>query len=332
MRANTDWFMNARWGLFFCYFAEIHISEELLETDQGPAEWNRLIDGFDVEGLAQQAAELQTGYIVITVGQNSGYYLSPNATYDGLVGREPSRLSRRDLVADLAAALAQVGIPLMVYLPSLAPCRDLQAIRKLRCTPPWGAERVGFPPESIFPEDAARTDERMTEFQQNWEAIIREWSLRWGRSVRGWNIDGCYVPDKLYQHPDPPNFASFAAAVKAGNPDSLVGFNPGVRNPVISLTDQNDYTVGEVSHALPISGEAPCVFPLGRWLDGAQYHLNSFLGGGWGYGQPRLSDEMVVAYTRYVNGWGGVIDWDIPTQPSGLIRERFFQQLQGLSN
>ena len=133
-----------------------------------PAAWNRLVDGFDVEGLAAQIAELQAGYFFLTLGQNSGYWLSPNATYDELVGRQPSRLSSRDLVADLSAALGKVGVPLLVYCPACAPNRDQLAVRKLRCTPPWDAARLGFPPESMFPEDAARTDERLTEFQQNW--------------------------------------------------------------------------------------------------------------------------------------------------------------------
>jgi hypothetical protein len=306
---------------------------EVLKTEAGAARWNELIDGFDVEGLARQVQELGAGYFFITLGQNSGYYLSPNATYDKLVGRVPSRLSRRDLVADLAEALAQVGVPLMVYVGAPAPCHDQQAIRGLRFTPPWDvATLISFPPESIFPEDAARTDERLTEYQQNWEAVLREWSLRWGPRVHGWWVDGCYQADRMYRELDPPNFQSFAAALKAGNPDSLVAFNPGVKVPVISHTEFEDYTAGEISGALPADTEHAWEGGrLGRWVDGAQFHIVTYLGPTWGTGEPRFSNETVRAYTRQVNSWDGVITWDVPTQPSGLIREPFFSQLKGLS-
>jgi len=44
------------------------------------------VDGFDVNGLADQLASVGAGYYVITLGQNSGYFCSPNAAYDGFVG------------------------------------------------------------------------------------------------------------------------------------------------------------------------------------------------------------------------------------------------------
>jgi hypothetical protein len=330
MRANTDWFLQAKWGVFFHYLADLFLPEEVWKAEAGVAAWNHLVEGFDVDGLAEQVAELGAGYVFLTVGQWSGYYCSPNATYDALVQRTPSRLSERDLIADLADALAQVNVPLMVYLTAEAPCYDPLAARQLRCTPPWDAALLGFAPESTFPEDAARTDERLTEFQQYWEAILREWSLRWGPRVHGWWIDCCYVADKMYRHPDPPNFESFAAAMKAGTPDSLVAFNPGVKNPVISHTEFEDYTTGEIAGALPVQSMNPWETPLNRWVDGAQYHILTFLGGYWGHGEPRFTDAMVPAYTRYINGWEGVITWDIPPQPSGLITAPFLRQLQAL--
>ncbi|HSV16602.1 MAG TPA: hypothetical protein VLI90_20225 [Tepidisphaeraceae bacterium] len=63
---------------------------------------------------------------------------------------------------------------------------------------------------------------RNAEFQRNWEAIMREWSLRWGDHVAGWWFDGCYWPNAMYRG-DEPNFHTFAAAVRAGNPNSAIG-------------------------------------------------------------------------------------------------------------
>ena len=39
---------------------------------------------------------------------------------------------------------------------------------------------------------------RLMSFQRNWEAIVKEWSDRWGKKVHGWWIDGCYFPESMY--------------------------------------------------------------------------------------------------------------------------------------
>ncbi len=44
-------------------------------------EWNQLVDGFDAETLARQIHEAGAGWFMLTIGQNSGHYCSPNATY-----------------------------------------------------------------------------------------------------------------------------------------------------------------------------------------------------------------------------------------------------------
>ena len=126
----------------------------------------------------------------------------------------------------------------MVYLPSGAPAADHAARRKLGWL--WG--RKGgwqLPGEPV--------GGRLVEFQRNWEDVIRDWSLRWGRDVSGWWIDGCYFADAMYRFDDPPNFASFAAALKAGNPNAIVAFNPGVKVPVVAHSKHEDYVAGEVT-------------------------------------------------------------------------------------
>ena len=327
-RANTDWFRDARWGTFVHYLADAPSCVEPVALS--PDVWNRRVDSFDVERYARTLADIGCPYTFLTLGQNSGYYCAPNETYDGIVGRRPTRLSRRDLVGDLADACTKRGIRLLVYFTSSAPCNDPEAIVALRCTPPWDAGKLGFPAGRYPAADGARTDERVHDVQQQWEAVIREWSLRWGSKVHGWWIDGAYVADVMYRHPDAPNFRSFAAAMKAGNPDSIVAFNPGVRNPVICHSEYEDYTAGEISNTLPTNGVEPCVVPVGRWVKGAQYHILTFLGGCWCHSGPRFTDAMVAAYTRYVNSWEGVVSWDHPVTPDGQVPDAILRQLAGI--
>lgn len=325
MRANTDWFRDARWGVFMHYLADNTTATAQLT----PEIWNRQIDAFDVDGLAAQLAEVGAGYFFLTLGQNSGYFLSPNARYDAIVGYQPSRLAQRDLVADMITALRPYGIPMMVYLPSLAPCNDRQAIERLQCTPSWDPSLVGFRHDSYTVQ--ADVDERLSAFQRHWEAIIREWSLRWGEEVYGWWIDGCYQADRMYRHPDEPNFSSFAAAAKAGNPQSLVAFNPGVLVPVICHSADEDYTAGEIGMAFPTLLGNPFQRQESlRYIDGAQYHILSYLGEWWGASPRRFPDEFVIGYTQMINAGEGVVTWDVPPTPSGRIPDAFMAQLRAL--
>lgn len=323
---RTAWFRDAKWGVFFHYLASPASSTETADMDAG--RWNQRIDAFDVDGLAKQLHEVGAGYFFITLGQNSGFYLSPNATYDRLVGHSPGRCSRRDLVADIAAALKPYGIRMMVYFTSSAPSQDRQAIEKLRCTPTWDARKIGF--KAAFDVQPG-VDGRLTDFQRNWESIIREWSERWGKNVHGWWIDGAYNADVMYRHKEPPNFQSFADAMRSGNPDAIVCFNPGVKTPIVKHAPCEDYTAGEIADALPAAMDGGhWARPIGGTVSGAQYHILTFLGDYWGRGKPRFSPELLVAYTKYINGRDGVITWDVPPLPNGLIPDEFYRMLIGL--
>ena len=118
---DADWMHAAKWGVLTHYLGAPPSSDGGAELTAEA--WNKQVDAFDVPGLVDQLASTGTKYIVMTLGQNSGHYCSPNATYDKLVGISPSKCSRRDLVADLYKALEPRGIRLMVYLPSGAPGR-----------------------------------------------------------------------------------------------------------------------------------------------------------------------------------------------------------------
>ena len=308
-RANTDWFMQCKWGMFTHYLAD---SASNLKAITLPVDdWNRRIDAFDVDGLARQLAEAQVPYFVITLGQNSGFYLSPNKTYDDIVGIKPSKCSKRDLIADLARALGARGIRLMAYLPGMAPAADAIAKEKLEGKP----------------------DERGTDLQRNWEAVTREWSLRWGKSLSGWWIDGPYNKE-AYQHPDAPNYRSFAEALKAGNPDSIVSFNNGLRTPLYSITEYEDYTPGEIERDMTVApGNTPDYSRLSnydRFLNGAQLHVLTIMGEWWGKGPVRFPDELTIGYTKFINSRRGVVSWDVPLTIAGLVDEEFRPQLNAL--
>src|SRR5690242_14163300 len=158
---RAAWMKTAKFGVMTHYLADWKAADsgETMDVEK----WNTMVNGFDTEALATQLQSVGAGWYLISIGQNSGYYLAPNATYDKIVGITPSKLSKRDLVSDLADSLAKRGIKLMVYLPSGAPGQDAVARKALEWT---------------------NGPSRNREFQQKWESVIRDWSQRWGKKVR----------------------------------------------------------------------------------------------------------------------------------------------------
>lgn len=137
-----------KWGVMHHFLADFYQAEN-------PEKWNKLVDEFDVKALANQLASVHTGWVIFTIGQNSGYYCSPNSVYDKAMNYTQSHCSKRDLIADLADALNEKGIPLIAYIP------------------------FGFK-DSHAPKNWWYAD------------MVREYSMRWGNKIKGWWIDGYY--------------------------------------------------------------------------------------------------------------------------------------------
>lgn len=291
------------WGVMTHYLADWQA--QVNQLDMTVEQWNKMVDGFDVEAMARRLESVGAGHYQISIGQNSGYYLSPNAVYDKFVGIAPSKCSRRDLVADLSEPLSRRGIKLMVYLPSGAPAGDRAAREALN----W----LNGP----YPNK---------EFQLKWQQVIAEWSQRWASKVSGWWFDGCYFPNSMYRSADPPNFASFAAAARAGNPDSAIAFNPGVIYRLIGQSPDEDYLAGEIDKP----DQASVHRGYDGLIDGTQIHMLSFLGTKWGMGTPRFTTDQVIAYTKAIRDHGGAVTWDVPVELDGTITQPFLDQLSAL--
>ena len=146
---SKDWLADAGYGVFVHYLG-------------GGPDWNDRVNSFDVGRFADQVAQTGAAYLVFTLGQNSGYYCSPNATYEKYAGYQSGqRCSRRDLPMEIADALGKKGIRLMLYLPSRSPQQDEQAMANLN--------------------DVNEQQPAPQEFTRKWSEVIREWSLRYGR-------------------------------------------------------------------------------------------------------------------------------------------------------
>jgi len=151
--------------------------------------------------------------------------------------------------------------------------------------------------------------------------------VRFGDKVRGWWVDGAYAKEYRYPEDEAPNLRTYADALRAGNADALVAFNPGVCTPVRAYSVHEDYTAGEIAQALP---ECPGGVVEGEAGHRELYHVLSYLGPFWGRGEPRFPDALVAGYTQHVNAHGGVVTWDLPFHPNGAIAGPFMRQLRAI--
>ncbi len=300
---NTDWFRDAGFGIM------VHFLKEVFVPVGGATEWNDAVNKFNVEKFAEQANEAGVGYVLFTLGQNSGYYCSPNSAFDAAVGVEPGELcSKRDLPMDLMKELNKYDIPLLLYLPSNPPVNNKLV-----------SDKFNYP----FKKDSATS-----QFNQPiLEDMIREWSLRYGKGVKGWWFDGLYSwnairstrMDMSLKH----NISTHTLAAKAGNISSIVTYNSGF-GQIKANTPYCDYTSGEKSTIDE--------FPNGRWAaDGVQWFLFTYLGEKWGGKGQQFKTEKLAGMAKEIVKNGGVLCLEVVPEATGEILSHHFEQIKTVS-
>ena len=310
--ARTAWMREAKWGVAIHFMREF-IEHHRVQGKVTPEAWKRLVDDFDVETLADQSEEIGAGYVLIGLSQCGGYFLAPNATYDRLLGRDEqtSWFPKRDVIRELGEALRKRGVALVIYLPIEPPVRgDPEAVRVLR---PIGQQH---PTDGHVISD----DEGWRHFVGQWEPVVREYSTRWGDLVSGWWFDGGWFGQLAYE--DGPNWDTFMAAARAGNPRAAVAINHQYQNLRKLPLPREDYFAGEVTH--PDSIFASCAFRH----QVVQDQVLTYLGNTWGLGsQPRYSQEQLEKIARNVVHGGCVLTWDVPFQLDGTLHPAFVDHL-----
>jgi len=291
---GKGWMKEARWGVFVHYLL-------------GGEEFNKMADSFDVKGFADQMEKTKADYLIFTLGQNSGYYCSPNATYEKYAGYAPGqRCTKRDLPMEIAREMQNRGIRFLLYLPSRSPQDDPQAMAGL--------------------SDIDERKKAPQEFIKKWSEVIEEWSLRYGTLVSGWWFDGAYRESSWNDYTLPYNFRTWAAACRAGNPESLLAFNNGadIDRAFKIFSDAQDYTAGEQTRF----GATPEYYPP---YPAKQWHILSFLGNSWNNPSgPNYTDEWLIAYIQNVNRQGGIVSIDVNLSKDGRIYEPHARQLQAV--
>lgn len=266
---KTNWLLEGKVGLSTHYFP------------LKPEQRNDMANAFQVERVAEQAAEAGASWLLFTVHHQPWIMLAPNATLDRLLGNS-NYTSSRDVPLELHQQLLRYNIRLMLYV-------------NLRLDPQSAAsEEVrkamgGWPPNDRVIENIA--------------SVYREFSLRYGDRVSGWWVDAAGLKEYRASPDRERWFKVIGDALRAGNPEALVTFNPGVT--VRRYTGSDDYTAGESVGLDSV--------PEGRWMDRAQWHLWTFLGGWWESGGTRFSDDELERFVAQVTSHGGALTFEVGT-------------------
>jgi cyclophilin family peptidyl-prolyl cis-trans isomerase len=287
---RTDWLRDAGYGVF------VHF----LPGDAGDL---ARVQDFDVEALARQLESVGAGYLILTLGQNSGFFNAPNSSYGETTGYVPGeRCATRDLPSDLHRVLEPRGIRLMLYLPCQAPNGDRRA------------QRAFGLPEG--PEDQPID----LEFARRWAEVIEEWSVRYGDHVAGWWFDGGY--EWVGFNEDIARI--YAGAARRGNPHAIVTFNPGIG--LRRWTRAESYTAGELVDPFD-------VLPTSRWLEGSQWHALTYLGSRWSARDTRHPSPRWAEWVRAVTAREGAVtldlgpNWDPQAGPIGSLADAQLEQV-----
>lgn len=191
LRANTDWMVKGKYGLFISWVPENY---PLYGTTQAFEHYQSAVSHFDVGAFVDMVEQTGASWTVFTTTHGKYYYPGPLAAMDRVL---PGRTCNRDLVGELADALGKRGVRLLLYFhPGPPPTEDKE----------W-ANAAG-----ISPVDDTRYNQIMVD-------IFAEIGQRYGQKLSGWYVDGGYG-----YYVRNTSFERLTRALKSGNPQRAIGY------------------------------------------------------------------------------------------------------------
>ena len=302
---RTEWFRQAKYGIMFHFVPSMGRFKQIPWT---AAEWNAKVDSADVKKVAQQAADIGAGYVIISLGQKGDYYCAPNPVYEKHWGFERGQFgSRRDLPMDLSVELKKRGIKMMLYVTGSPFASPGPASEKNG----WHGQGRQF-----------TRGETSLEGERLWLECLQWYSDHYGQAVAGWWVDGMKDFSPGYGK-------SIHEALRHGNPDAII--------------TSSDYALSDFLHGhctgnwekqqqrLPTRGRLDETY-------GIQWHAFQYLGHSWAAKGTKHTTETVAHYATEVIKRGGVITFDIGTfdeqpeikGPTLEIPEDQFRQLKAV--
>lgn len=212
---------NAKMGLFVHYtlgtYRDGHYGGTWTDPKGKPAtDINAVADSLDVNALASVAKGMGAQYVIFTA-----YHAGMNLLYPGRIwGRVfPNKVSKRDLIGDLADALKAKGIPLILYVHP-DDQHDLTAAERKKLMENGYSTQVNITQQDSPQRPTDRT------WQATYVRLIDEIGSRYGSRIYGyWQdgpmCDGPKVKEAMLEHT--PDAAIWKNGGRGGPPATLIG-------------------------------------------------------------------------------------------------------------
>jgi hypothetical protein len=191
LRANTDWMVKGKYGLFIQWVPEGY---PLYGTTQAYKHYQTAVSQFDVDAFAEMVGQTGASWVVFTTTHAKYYYPGPLEAMDRVL---PGRTCRRDLIRELADRLEKVDVRLMLYFHP---------------GPALGEDKEWANAAGISPVNDNRYNQIMVD-------IFAEIGQRYGRRLSGWYVDGAYG-----YYVRNTSFERLTRALKTGNAERAVGY------------------------------------------------------------------------------------------------------------
>ena len=305
---NSEWFYERGFGIFVHLLASDVNNPNSHRSYGKQTSWDECLNEFDCEVFAEEVKQTGAGYVILTVMQVTKYMLAPNETFNRVTGyKNGEACPSFDFIERIYESLHKRDIDLMLYFTGDGPANDEIA-----------GNAFGY--RGFHPNGTKVTKE----FVEKWSAVLREYSLRYGKKVKGWWLDG--TPG-IIGYDDMELLSILTDAARAGNPDAICACNHFgvlgdygvVRKQVLCGTPCCDYTAGEMVYFEDV--------PAAPFIGEQRWHILTHLGksktmyeySGWGCEGTRYSAEYMQDYYRKVHAHGGVISVDVCVYRDGHI-------------
>ena len=290
-RVSSGWFAAAKYGLM------VHWMPGVTPRSGQAKSLPDAVRDFNVDAFADMVKQSGATYLIFTAVHGTQWFPGPSKVHERVL---PGRSVDRDLIGDLANAMDNRGIKLILYYHHGV--GDYE----------W-SKASGF-----FRKDKSN-------FFKNEYDILAEVGNRYGKKIAGWWFDDRY--------PDQP-FEKLYEATKIGNPDRIVAWNSWI---MPKSTEFQDYYAGEAGFTVKVPEAS--YFKKGGPAEGLQPHFLIFADDPWAHTAkdaeivpPLYKDDELISYVKAVNALGGPVTINIGVYQDGTASQATIKQLKKLGH
>jgi hypothetical protein len=283
-RASTDWFVRSGYGVMF------HWTGQSKPRNGPPKIYADAVRDFPVKDFVETVQETGAGHVLLTLNHAIAHCPAPIASWEKY---HPGLTTSRDLLGELADALAKVRIRFLLYINS----------------PRFGKLSDG--PGEFSPDI---TDTRYVDMHCE---VLDEIGRRYGRKLDGYWFDSWY--QSFEQFPRVRQDRIFEAC-KTGNPERISAFNFWIL-PV--CTPWQEYWAGEVGEPGPPATSRHIERGAGA---GLQFQSLLYLDAPWVHSRPdtemepaRFSSDALTRYVQSSMKNQGVVTVNLGIYQDGTI-------------